>query len=72
MKHFAITVLGIVGAVAFTATSASAVCNEAGDCWHVKDKYDTSPNSVSTFMATVSDFLSEVPSLLKSRNDGAI
>ena len=34
MKHFGIAVAGIVGALAFTATSASAtvVCNENGDC----------------------------------------
>ena len=36
MKRFGIAVAGIVGALAFTATSASAavVCNENGDCWH--------------------------------------
>ena len=41
MKHFGIAVLGIVGALAFTATSASAaiVCNENGDCWHAKEKF---------------------------------
>jgi hypothetical protein len=45
MKHFGIAGLGIVGALAFTATSASAaiVCNEDGDCWHAKEKYDYKP-----------------------------
>ena len=45
MKHFGIAVLGIVGALAFTATSASAaiVCNDNGDCWHVKEKYEYKP-----------------------------
>ena len=45
MKHFGIAVLGIVGALAFTATSASAaiVCNEDGDCWHAKEKYEYKP-----------------------------
>lgn len=33
------------GALAFTTISASAaiVCNEDGDCWHVKEKYDHPP-----------------------------
>ena len=45
MKHFGIAVAGIVGALAFTATSASAavVCNENGDCWHVKETYQDKP-----------------------------
>ena len=31
-----------VGGLSVAATSASAaiVCNDAGDCWHVKDHYD--------------------------------
>jgi hypothetical protein len=45
MKRFGSAVLGIVGVLAFTATGASAaiVCNEVGDCWHVKEKYDYKP-----------------------------
>jgi hypothetical protein len=45
MKRFASAVFGIVGVLAFTATGASAaiVCNEVGDCWHVKEKYDYKP-----------------------------
>ena len=36
MKHLGSAVVGIVGILALTATSASAaiVCNEEGDCWH--------------------------------------
>lgn len=30
-------------AVASSAASAAIVCNEDGDCWHVKDKYDYKP-----------------------------
>ncbi len=32
-------------ALAFSATAASAniVCNNEGDCWHVKGKYDYRP-----------------------------
>ena len=45
MQHLGCAVLGIVGVLAFTATSASAaiVCNAEGDCWHVKEKYDYRP-----------------------------
>ena len=45
MKHHGIAALGIVGALAFAATSASAaiVCNDNGDCWHVKEKYEYKP-----------------------------
>jgi hypothetical protein len=45
MKHHGIAALGVVGALAFAATSASAaiVCNDNGDCWHVKEKYDYKP-----------------------------
>jgi hypothetical protein len=37
--------LGFLGAVALTSTSASAaiVCNEEGDCWRVKDRYEYPP-----------------------------
>jgi uncharacterized protein YraI len=38
-----VALAGVLGAaaLALTATSASAyvVCNEGGDCWHVKDQY---------------------------------
>ena len=46
MRHLGIAALGIVGALAFAATSASAaiVCNDNGDCWHVKEKYDYKPD----------------------------
>ena len=42
MKKTLIAGLIGAGALAFAATSASAaiVCNDAGDCWHVKDHYD--------------------------------
>jgi hypothetical protein len=45
MKHLGSAVVGIVGILALTATSASAaiVCNAEGDCWHVKEKYDYRP-----------------------------
>ena len=34
-----------LGGLSFAASTASAaiVCNAAGDCWHVKDKYDYPP-----------------------------
>jgi hypothetical protein len=34
------------GALAFTATGASAdvVCNDSGDCWHVHNHYDYHPD----------------------------
>ena len=33
---------GTLAVVAFSATTSSAaiVCNEMGDCWHAKEKYD--------------------------------
>ena len=42
MKHLGIAALGIVGALAFAATNASAaiVCNDNGDCWHVKENIE--------------------------------
>jgi hypothetical protein len=35
----------LLGVLAITATGASAavVCNDEGDCWKVKDKYDYPP-----------------------------
>jgi hypothetical protein len=45
VKHFGSAVIGFVAVLALTATSASAaiVCNEEGDCWHSKEKYDYRP-----------------------------
>jgi hypothetical protein len=45
MKHLGTALVGIVSVLALTATSASAaiVCNEEGDCWHSKEKYDYRP-----------------------------
>jgi hypothetical protein len=41
----AFAVLLSTGSIAFTTTSASAdvVCNNEGDCWHVKDHYTYPP-----------------------------
>jgi hypothetical protein len=42
-----VTTAAVLGAsvLAFTATTASAeiVCNDGGDCWHVKERYKYSP-----------------------------
>jgi hypothetical protein len=45
MRHLGIAILGMVGALAFNVTGATAaiVCNENGDCWHAKEKYDYKP-----------------------------
>jgi len=45
MKHVGKAILAIAGALALLPTSASAaiVCNEEGDCWRVKEKYDYRP-----------------------------
>ena len=45
MKKFAIALAGTLAVFAFSATTASAaiVCNEIGDCWHAKEKYDYKP-----------------------------
>lgn len=47
LTHAALAALLSVGGIAVTATSASAevVCNELGDCWHVRDHY-TYPDNV--------------------------
>lgn len=47
MTNAALAALLSVGGLAVTATSASAeiVCNELGDCWHVRDHY-TYPDNV--------------------------
>jgi hypothetical protein len=45
MKSLAFTVLAAASAVTFTATGASAavVCNDEGDCWRVKERYEYRP-----------------------------
>ncbi len=45
MKFITTAALLGAGALAFTATAASAdvVCNSDGDCWHVKQRYAYSP-----------------------------
>jgi len=46
----AFAVLLSAGAVAFTASEASAdvVCNGDGDCWHTHDRYTYPPNVTIT------------------------
>jgi hypothetical protein len=45
MKPMTKVLLGAASALALGATSASAaiVCNNDGDCWHVKNHYDYKP-----------------------------
>jgi hypothetical protein len=45
MKKLGSAVAAILGVLALSATSASAaiVCNEEGDCWHAKQKYEYKP-----------------------------
>ena len=45
MTYLTKTVLIAAGALALAATSASAevVCNDEGDCWHLKGKMDYKP-----------------------------
>jgi len=45
MRALTKTVLVATGALALTTTSASAeiVCNDEGDCWHVKGKMEYRP-----------------------------
>jgi hypothetical protein len=45
MKSITRTLLGASFGLALTATGASAaiVCNEEGDCWHVRDRYEYRP-----------------------------
>ena len=43
--------LGVL-AMAATGASAAVVCNDEGDCWKVKDKYDYPPAAHSRFTAT--------------------
>jgi hypothetical protein len=45
MTYLGKAALAIAGALALTTTSASAaiICNEEGDCWHAKEKYEYRP-----------------------------
>ena len=45
MKPFAIFTLVGAGALVLSATSAAAeiVCNDEGDCWHVKERVEYQP-----------------------------
>ena len=45
MKLFALALLTIAGAVSVAQSPASAavVCNEDGDCWRTKERYDYKP-----------------------------
>ena len=46
MKYLGTALLGAAGILALSVTGASAaiVCNEDGDCWHVKQSYDYPPD----------------------------
>jgi len=50
MRLFTRAVLVSIGTLALAATGASAevVCNDEGDCWHVRGKSSTNPNSSCT------------------------
>ena len=45
MKALNKVLLAAAGALALTATTASAeiVCNDEGDCWHVKTRHEYKP-----------------------------
>ena len=45
MKNFSKILLSSAAALVFTATTASAeiVCNDDGDCWHVKTRHEYKP-----------------------------
>ena len=45
MKHLGSALFGMAGLLALSVTSASAaiVCNDDGDCWHSKQKYEYRP-----------------------------
>ena len=41
MKYLALTAAGALSAVLIaTSANAAVVCNEAGDCWRTKEKFD--------------------------------
>ena len=46
MKYLGTALLGAAGILALSVIGASAaiVCNEDGDCWHVKQSYDYPPD----------------------------
>jgi hypothetical protein len=45
MKYCVSAVLGIFGVLALaTSASAAIVCNDEGDCWRVKEKYEYPPD----------------------------
>jgi hypothetical protein len=47
MKYFVTPVAGLLGALLIaTSANAAVVCNEAGDCWRVKEKH-TYPSGVN-------------------------
>ena len=64
-KYLVSAIVGAVGILAFTATSASAaiVCNGEGDCWHVKEKYDYKPEWGCGFGRRPYALPSSIPSL---------
>ena len=44
-KYLLSAAAGVVGVLALATTaSAAVVCNEDGDCWRVKEKYDYRPD----------------------------
>lgn len=45
MKYFSMALLAAASVVTLNTTSASAaiVCNDDGDCWHVKAKHEYKP-----------------------------
>ena len=45
MNHLSKALLGLVGALALTTTSASAaiICNDEGDCWRTTETYEYKP-----------------------------
>jgi hypothetical protein len=44
MKYLGAAVLAVMGTLALsTSASAAVVCNEEGDCWRVKEKYQYPP-----------------------------
>jgi hypothetical protein len=46
MKYLATAALGLLGALALSASaSAAVVCNDDGDCWRVKEKHTYPPDA---------------------------
>ena len=45
MKYFGAAALAVLGTLALsTGASAAIVCNEEGDCWKVKERYQYPPD----------------------------